>query len=82
MMCLMEFVRKMLHDKLEERAKELALTKVQIEELKETEKTRTDTVQANFDKYKEEKSREIEELNTLSQDDSAKKTGQIDAATA
>lgn len=39
-------------------------------------------VEIDFKKYKEDKSRELEELNTQNKDESANKVGQIDAADA
>lgn len=39
-------------------------------------------VKVDFEKYKEDKSSELDELNTLTCDENAKNTGKIDAADA
>ena len=73
MICMMEFVRKMLRERLEKRESELQLEVVKIQGIQEETHTQLKTTQDEFEKYKTEKSREIEEFHNY-KDDSAKKT--------
>ena len=74
MICLQEFVRKMLQSRLEERESELQLEIISVKESVTDYCDRLKTKEEEFEKLKEEK-----ELDSL---DSTQKLGQIDAADA
>mmetsp|Transcript_2948 Transcript_2948/g.3494 ORF Transcript_2948/g.3494 Transcript_2948/m.3494 type:complete len:84 (+) Transcript_2948:3643-3894(+) len=81
MISLMEFVRKMLIERLEKREADLQLQIFEITNHNDESCQRLKSTQDEFEKFKAEKLREFEEFSTV-RDESAKKAGQIDAADA
>ena len=75
MICMQNFVREMLKERLEKREQELQLEIVQISESHDEACHQLKTKSEEFENYRAEKNRENE-------DDSSQKTGQLDAAEA
>ena len=78
MICLQNFVRDMLKEKLENREQELQLQIIQVRESADNYCAELEKNREDFENYKLEKSREVDEFKSY-KDDSAKKSGQIDA---